>query len=173
MKQNCKSSLKLITLFFLFSFLFLNILIAQNVSANKNNKENAKKYYHENKNYIILNLSGTLKAFINKKNQKVYYYYHGRYYTRNKGIWFDSKKINTMFKITKQKNIPKPLRKGPLLMVRRKKISAESGFAAVKVPPAPVKKRLPKAAAGHLYDLPLTMHGLIIYQRKFNFNPTK
>lgn len=171
MKQNCKSSLKLMTLLFLIIFLFLNMLIAQNVSANKNNKENAKKHYSENKNYIILNLSRTLTAFINKKNQKVYYYYNGKYYTWNEGIWFDSKKINRLFKITEQEKIPKSLKKGPLLRVKKKKIP--EGFSALKVPPSPVKKGLPKSAANHLYNLPLTMHGLIIYQKKFNFNSTK
>ena len=109
-----------------------------------------------------------MTAYINKKNQKVYYYYNKFYYFWNNGIWFCSKEITGMFKITPLKDIPEPLRHGPLLRVKKKNVPA--GFAALKVPPQPVKHELPNAAAQHLYDLPLTLHGLVIYQKKFNFN---
>ena len=128
----------------------------------------AKKYYTENKKFIMLKMSRNLKAYVNKKNQKVYYYYNRTYYFWNKGIWFDSKKINGMFKITPQSEIPQPLKHGPLLRVKRKNIPA--GFAALKVPPQPFKHELPNAATEHLYNLPLTLHGLVIYQKNFNFN---
>ncbi|MDA8272774.1 MAG: hypothetical protein M0Z72_03420 [Deltaproteobacteria bacterium] len=131
-------------------------------------KKNGEKYYSENKKFIILNISGNMTAYINKKNQKVYYYYNKFYYFWNNGIWFCSKEITGMFKITPLKDIPEPLRHGPLLRVKKKNVPA--GFAALKVPPQPVKHELPNAAAQHLYDLPLTLHGLVIYQKKFNFN---
>jgi hypothetical protein len=127
-------------------------------------------YYIDGKMYIILKITKELKAYINKKNQKVYYYYKKNYYYWAKGIWFDSKKINGMFSIASQNQIPRPLKHGPILRVQRKKIPA--GFAALKVPPHPVKERLPNAATEHLYNLPLTLHGLVIYQKNFNFNKT-
>lgn len=128
----------------------------------------SKKYYIESKRFIVLKMSKKLKAYINKKNQKVYYYYNKTYYFWAKGIWFDSKKIKGMFRITPQSEIPQPLKHGPILRVKRKKIPA--GFAALKVPPQPVKHNLPNAAIEHLYNLPLTLHGLVIYQKNFNFN---
>lgn len=131
-------------------------------------KKNGKRYYSENNKYIILKMSGNMTAYIGKKNQKVYYYYNKFYYFWSKGIWFCSKKMNGMFKITPQKDIPEPLKNGPLLRVKRKKVPA--GFAALKVPPKPVKHELPGAATRHLYNFPLTLHGLVIYQKKFNFN---
>ena len=128
----------------------------------------AKKYYTENKKFIMLKMFKNLRAYVNKKNQKVYYNYNRTYYFWNKGIWFDSKKINGMFKITPPSKIPQPLKHGPLLRVKRKNIP--TGFAALKVPPRPVKNGLPNAATEHLYNLPLTLHGLVIYQKNFNFN---
>ncbi len=137
---------------------------------NFNVKKNGKKYYSENKKFIILNISSKIRAYINKKNRKVYYHYNKLYYLWNKGIWFYSKKITGMFTITPQKDIPEPLKHGPLLRVKKKKVP--TGFAALKVPPKPVKHELPRAATQHLYNLPLTLHGLVIYQKKFNFNNT-
>ncbi len=162
-----------ITFIFIFSFILSNSAHAnsnisnQHNDSNKNGKLN-KEYYAENKKYLILNLSPHLKGYIYKKNQKVYYYYTKtkRYYYWNEGIWFNSKHLNSMFKITKQNKIPAPLKHGPLLRVKRKKTPA--GFAALKVPPKPVKKGIPNAATEHLYDFPLTLHGLVIYQKKFN-----
>ncbi len=136
--------------------------------AGKNKIIKNKKYYTENKKFIMLKMSKNLKAYINKKNQKVYYYYNKTYYFWAKGIWFDSKKINGMFSITPQSKIPQPLKHGPILRVKKKNIPA--GFAALKVPPQPVKRELPNAATEHLYNLPLTLHGLVIYQKNFNFN---
>ncbi len=168
----------LVSFIFLFQ-IFSAAFIASNAYAaglpsgaantnNNSNKNNANKnYYSENKKYIILKLTGTLLAYINKNDQKVYYYYKGKYYLWNKGIWFDSKKISSIFKITKQSRIPAPLKNGPILKVKRKKTPA-SGFAVTKVPPPSVKNRLPKAATAHLYNFPLTMHGLVIYEKRFN-----
>ena len=138
-------------------------------SAFKKNKK--KKYYTEGKMYIMLKISKNLKAYINKKNQKVYYFYKKKYYYWANGIWFESAKINGMYAITPQNEIPRPLKHGPLLRVKRKRIPA--GFAALKVPPRPVKKGLPNAATEHLYNLPLTLHGLVIYQKSLNFNKIK
>ena len=76
-----------------------------------------------------------------------------------------------MYAITPQNEIPRPFKHGPLLRVKRKKIPA--GFAALKVPPRPVKKGPPNAATEHLYNLPLTLHGLVIYQKSLNFNKIK
>ncbi|MGC8554507.1 MAG: hypothetical protein ACP5NA_03350 [Candidatus Acidulodesulfobacterium sp.] len=134
-------------------------------------KSKKKKYYTEGKMYIILKISKNLKAYINKKNQKVYYFYKKKYYYWANGIWFEAAKINGMYSITPQNGIPHPLKHGPLLRVKRKKIPA--GFAALKVPPRPVKKGLPNAATEHLYNLPLTLHGLVIYQKSLNFNKIK
>ncbi|MHB1661556.1 MAG: hypothetical protein ACYCTD_05600 [bacterium] len=128
----------------------------------------SKVYYTDSKRFIVLKMSKKLNAYINKKNQKVYYYYNKIYYFWAKGIWFDSKKIKGMFSITPQSEIPQPLKHGPILRVKRKNIPA--GFAALKVPPQPVKHELPNAATEHLYNLPLTLHGLVIYQKNFNFN---
>jgi len=147
---------------------FFILMIPVSVFAHSDTTVKAKKYYTENKKFIMLKMSKNLKAYVNKKNQKVYYYYKHTYYFWNKGIWFDSKKIGGMFKITPQNEIPKPLKHGPLLRVKRKNIPA--GFAALKVPPQPVKRGLPNAATQHLYNLPLTLHGLVIYQKNFNFN---
>ncbi len=126
------------------------------------------EYYTDGKMYITLKMSKNLKAYINKKNQKVYYYYKKRYYFWADGIWFEAGRIKGMFSITPQNEVPRPLKHGPLLRVKRKKIPA--GFAALKVPPRPVKQELPNAATEHLYNLPLTLHGLVIYQKNFNFN---
>ena len=156
---------------FIFSFALFNSAYALSNSSikNKSGKLN-KKYYAENKKYVILNLSPDLKGYIDKKNQKVYYYYvkTKQYYYWNEGIWFNSKHLNNIFKITRQNKIPAPLKHGPLLRVKRKKIPA--GFAALKVPPKAVSKKLPNAATQHLYNFPLTLHGLIIYQKRFNLN---
>ncbi|MCL4542160.1 MAG: hypothetical protein M1458_00205 [Deltaproteobacteria bacterium] len=130
--------------------------------------KNGKKYYSENKKFIILNISSNIEAYINKKNRKVYYYYNKFYYFWRRGIWFYSKAIDGMFKIMPQKDIPEPLKHGPILRVKKKKVPA--GFAASKVPPKSLKQRLPGAVTRHLYNLPLTLHGLVIYQKKFNFN---
>ena len=138
-------------------------------SAFKKSRKN--KYYTEGKMYIMLKISKNLKAYINKKNQKVYYFYKKKYYYWAKGIWFEARKINGMPVITPQSEIPMPLKHGPLLRVKRKNIPA--GFAALKVPPVPVKKGLPNAATEHLYNLPLTLHGLVIYRQNLNFNKLK
>lgn len=156
-----------------FISLIPNIGFAQSKNLAKrleytDNISHNKKFYTENKEFIILKISKNLKAYVNKKNRKVYYRYNGTYYFWNKGIWFDSKKINGMFGIAIQKDIPSPLRHGPLLKVKRKNIPA--GFAALKIPPNPVKHSLPNAATRHLYNMPLTLHGLVIYQKRFNFN---
>lgn len=163
-------------------FCLLSILILQGVAvaypetaAHTKHKTHSKgsggEYYTEGKMYIVLKMSKNLKAYINKKNQKVYYYYNKNYYFWANGIWFNSKEINGMFGITPQDEIPRPLKHGPILRVKRKKIPA--GFAALKVPPRPVKKGFPNAATEHLYNLPLTLHGLVIYQKSFNFNKIK
>ncbi len=162
---------------FIFSFALFNSAHALSNASIKNNSGTKniggklnKKYYAENKKYVILNLSSDLKGYIDKKNQKVYYYYAKtkQYYYWNEGIWFNSKHLNNIFKITRQNKIPAPLKHGPLLRVKRKKIPA--GFAALKVPPKAVSKKLPNAATQHLYNFPLTLHGLVIYQKKFNLN---
>jgi hypothetical protein len=162
---------------FIFSFALFNSAYALSNASIKNNSgiknksgKLNKKYYAENKKYVILSLSPVLKGYIDKKNQKVYYYYTKtkQYYYWNEGIWFNSKHLNSIFKIASQNRIPAPLKHGPLLRVKRKKIPA--GFAALKVPPKAVTKKLPKAATQHLYNFPLTLHGLIIYQKKFNLN---
>ncbi len=166
-----------ITFIFISVFPFIvsnSVYAASNISNQYNNGDKNtntklnKKYIIENKKYIVLNLSPHLKGYINKKNQKVYYYYTktNRYYYWNEGIWFNSKHLNSMFKIVNQNKIPVPLKHGPLLRVKRKKTPA--GFAALKVPPKPVKKGIPNAATKHLYNFPLAMHGLVIYQKKFN-----
>lgn len=133
-------------------------------------QKTGKKYYSENHQFIILKISRNIKAYINKKNQKVYYYYNNNktYYFWNRGIWFYSKKLKSMFKIAPQNDIPQVLRHGPILRVKRKKIPA--GFAALKKSPKSVKNELPGAINRHLYNLPLTLHGLVIYQKKFSFN---
>lgn len=138
-------------------------------SAIKAGRE-GKYYYKENKKFIILKMSDSLKAYINKKDEKVYYYYNHAYYYWEKGIWFDSGSLDGMFSITPQGEVPSPLSEGPLLRVRKKKIPA--GFAALKVPPKPVKKGMPEAATVHLYNLPLTLHGLVIYENGFDLNRT-
>ncbi len=169
--------LTVIAFIFIFSFALSNFVYALSGAPIKNNggtknktgKSN-KKYYAENKKYVILNLSPELKGYIDKKNQKVYYYYTKtkQYYYWNEGIWFNSKHLKNIFKITRQNKIPAPLKHGPLLRVKRKKIPA--GFAALKVPPKAISKKLPKAATQHLYNFPLTLHGLVIYQKRFNLN---
>ncbi|MHB1679941.1 MAG: hypothetical protein ACYCTB_05460 [bacterium] len=167
--------LTMIIFIFIFPFILSNSAYAvsnlsnqyNNGNKNKNGKLN-KKYFIENKKYVILNIAPHLKGYINKKNQKVYYYYTKtkRYYYWNEGIWFNSKHLKSMFQITRQHKIPAPLKHGPLLRVKRKKTPA--GFAALKVPPKHVKKGIPNAATEHLYNFPLTLHGLVIYQKKFN-----
>ena len=159
--------LMLLTVLALF-FVFSAALSAHSETVAKFQGKTSKKYYTEGKKFIMLKISKNLKAYINKKNQKVYYYYNKVYYFWSKGIWFNSKKINGMFSITSQREIPQPLKHGPILRVKRKNIPA--GFAALKVPPQPVKKGLPNAATEHLYNLPLTLHGLVIYKKSFNFN---
>ncbi|MHB1665628.1 MAG: hypothetical protein ACYCT7_10305 [bacterium] len=155
-----------ITFIFIFPFILSNSAHAVSNISNQHNDRNIKSKL--NKKYIILNISPYLKSYINKKNQKVYYYFTKtkQYYYWNEGIWFNSKHLNTMFKITRQNKIPAPLKHGPLLRVKRRKTPA--GFAALKVPPQPVKKGTPNAATKHLYNFPLTLHGLVIYQKKFN-----
>ena len=113
-------------------------------------------------------MSEGLKAYINKRSQKVYYCYNDTYYYWAKGIWFYSKTLGGMFAITPQDEVPPPLRQGPLLRVRKKKIPA--GFAALKTPPQAVKSGMPNAATEHLYNLPLTLNGLVIYEKGFDFN---
>ncbi len=137
-------------------------------SATVTVKKGRQVYYSESNKYIILKMPNSIEAYINKKNNKVYYRYDRLYYLWNKGIWFNSEKITGMFKITPQKDIPEQLRGGPLLRVKRKKNPV--GLAILKVPSKPVKHRLPRSVAEHLYNLPLTLHGLVIYQKKFNFN---
>ena len=134
-------------------------------------KKSKKNKYYEGKMYIKLKISKNLKAYINKKNQKIYYFYKKKYYYWTNGIWFEAAKINGIYAITPQNEVPRPLKHGPLLRVKRKKIPA--GFAALKVPPRPIKRGLPNAATEHLYNLPLTLHGLVIYQKKLNFNKIK
>ena len=153
----------LLAILFLFS-LFLFPTYSYSAQGTKS----GGKYYTESKKYIMLKMSSDLEAYVNKKNQKVYYLYAKRYYTWNEGIWFNSRKINGIYKITPQDDIPAPLKHGPLLRVKRKK--APAGFAAVKLPPSAVSSKLPYAVTRHLYDFPLTLHGLIIYQRKFNIS---
>ena len=51
-------------------------------------KSKKKKYYTEGKMYIMLKISKNLKAYINKKNQKVYYFYKKKYYYWANGIPF-------------------------------------------------------------------------------------
>lgn len=131
-------------------------------------KKNRRVYYSENNKYITIKMPDNIDAYINKKNKKVYYRHNRLYYFWNRGIWFYSKKITGMFKITPQKDIPKQLTGGPLLKVKRKKIPA--GLAILKVPSKSARHRLPRSVAGHLYNLPLTLHGLVIYQKKFDFN---
>lgn len=147
---------------------FFILIIIPGFAHSETAMKPSKKYYTESKKFIMLKMSKNLKAYVNKKNQKVYYYYNKTYYFWEKGIWFDSKKINGMFSITPQSEIPQPLKHGPILRVKRKNIPA--GFAALKVPPQPVKHELPYAATEHLYNLPLTLHGLVIYEKNFNFN---
>lgn len=143
-------------------FLLLGIYLAFQMPAF------GKNYVSESKNFILLKISGNMTAYINKNNRKVYYLFGNKFYFWRKGIWFDSDNIGGLFKITSQNDIPLPLRHGPLLRVKRKKIPA--GFAALKVPPSEVEHKLPKAVTVHLYDLPLTMNGLVIYQKKLDFN---
>ncbi len=173
-KNRCNNNylIGLIGLAFFLSTVIINFIMPgpacskTGIEYLKSNKN--KEYYTENKKFIILKMSKNLKAYIDKKNQKVYYYYGNTYYLWSKGIWFDSKKLNGMFGITLQRDIPAPLRHGPILRVKRKNIPA--GFAALKVPPQPVKNEFPKAATEHLYNLPLTLNGLVIYQINFNSN---
>ena len=146
-----------------------SVLKGGRLFAVKKSKKN--RYYTEGKMYIKLKISKNLKAYINKKNQKIYYFYKKKYYYWANGIWFEAAKINGMYAITPQNEIPRPFKHGPLLRVKRKKIPA--GFAALKVPPRPVKKGPPNAATEHLYNLPLTLHGLVIYQKSLNFNKIK
>lgn len=161
-----------------FFFLLASLVIflwAKNAYSANNNKDlgsfKSKNYYTESKKFIILKVSNDLNAYINKKNQKVHYLYKGKFYIWNRGIWFYSKTLSGRPKVVQQDKIPAPLKNGPLLRVKKKKIPV--GFAASKIPQRKERAKLPSAVTEHLYNLPLTLHGLVIYEYPLNFNGIK
>ena len=71
--------LMLLTVLALF-FVLSAALSAHSETVAKLPGKSSKKYYTEGKKFIMLKISKNLEAYVNKKNQKVYYYYHKAYY---------------------------------------------------------------------------------------------